>query len=151
MNKNLIIGSDHGGYDLKAYVSDMLKKDGYQITDVGTYGTESCHYPEFAEKVALGVASGEFEKGIIICTSGEGVAITANKIKGIRCGIGYNEEVAHLMVEHNNANMIALGAKYLSNQEANNIIHNFLGAKHLGDRHAIRVKMIEDIENKNFK
>lgn len=145
-DKRIIIGSDHGGYELKSYIIEQLK-DEYEINDVGTHSLDSCDYPIFAREVAEGVASGSYERGIVICTSGEGVAIMANKVKGIRCGIGYNEEVAHLIVEHNDANMLSMGAKYLSHEEALKIVREFLNATHLGGRHEKRVNLIKEFEN----
>ncbi len=148
-DKRIIIGSDHGGYELKSYIIEQLK-DEYEINDVGTHSLDSCDYPIFAREVAEGVASGSYERGIVICTSGEGVAIMANKVKGIRCGIGYNEEVAHLIVEHNDANMLSMGAKYLSHEEALKIVREFLNATHLGGRHEKRVNLIKEFENNQY-
>ncbi len=151
MNKRIIIGSDHGGYDLKEYLIAHLKEQGYEVQDVGTNSKDSCNYPDFALKVALAVQKGDFERGLVVCTSGEGVAIMANKVKGIRCGIGYNEEVSHLIVEHNDANIMALGAKYLAKEEAAKYVDAFLNAKHLGERHAKRVSIIKDYEEKVYR
>ena len=109
----LAIASDHGGFQLKEQLKDYLLNQGFDVDDVGTYSLDSCHYPEFAIKCANKVKDGECQLGIIVCTSGEGVAITANKIKGIRCGIGYNVTVSRLMREHNNANIIACNKIFL--------------------------------------
>ncbi len=139
----LSIGCDHGGYEAKDTVKAYLEKNGYEVIDCGTFSTESCDYPIFAKKTAEAVANGEAEKGILICSSGEGVCICANKVKGIRCGIGYNDDVSHLLVEHNHANMIAFGAKFM---DINDILHRidiFLNSKPLGDRHQRRVDLIE--------
>lgn len=139
----LSIGCDHGGYEAKEIVKSYLEKKGYEVIDCGTFSTESCDYPIFAKKAAELVANGEAEKGILICSSGEGVCICANKVKGIRCGIGYNDDVSHLLVEHNHANMIAFGAKFM---DINDIVHRidiFLNSKPLGDRHQRRVDLIE--------
>ncbi len=139
----LLIGCDHGGYEAKETVKAYLEKNGYEVIDCGTFSTESCDYPIFAKKTAEAVANGEAEKGILICSSGEGVCICANKVKGIRCGIGYNDDVSHLLVEHNHANMIAFGAKFM---DINDILHRidiFLNSKPLGDRHQRRVDLIE--------
>lgn len=139
----LSIGCDHGGYEAKEIVKSYLEKKGYEVIDCGTFSTESCDYPIFAKKAAELVANGEAEKGILICSSGEGVCICANKVKGIRCGIGYNDDVSHLLVEHNHANMIAFGAKFM---DINDILHKidiFLSSEPLGDRHQRRVDLIE--------
>ena len=142
----LAIASDHGGFQLKEQLKDYLLNQGFDVDDVGTYSLDSCHYPEFAIKCANKVKDGECQLGIIVCTSGEGVAITANKIKGIRCGIGYNVAVSRLMREHNNANIIAFGGKFTSLKQAIARTNAFLNAKFAGGRHAIRVQMISDLE-----
>lgn len=139
----LSIGCDHGGYEAKEIVKSYLEKKDHEVIDCGTFSTESCDYPIFAKKAAELVANGEAEKGILICSSGEGVCICANKVKGIRCGIGYNDDVSHLLVEHNHANMIAFGAKFM---DINDILHRidiFLSSEPLGDRHQRRVDLIE--------
>ena len=145
-NMKIALGSDHGGYLLKEEVKRYLLENGYDVNDVGTHSLDSCHYPEFAIKVANLVSEGECQFGIIICTTGEGVVMAANKVKGIRAGIGYNEDVSRLMREHNDANVIAFGAKYTSREEAIERIDTFLNAKFLEGRHAIRVQMIKDLE-----
>ena len=145
-NMKIAIASDHGGYVLKEQLKYYLVKNGYQVNDVGTYSKASCHYPEYAIKCARQVSEGECDFGIIICTTGEGVAIAANKIKGIRAGIAYNTEVARLMREHNDANIMTLGAKYTSFKEATERVDAFLGAKFLEGRHGVRVQMIKNLE-----
>ena len=144
----IAIGSDHGGFLLKEDVKKYLIDSGFDVNDVGTYSLDSCHYPEFAIKCANLVSEGVCQFGIIICTTGEGVTMAANKIKGIRAGIGYNLEVCKLMREHNDANIITLGAKYTSKEEAIERINMFLNTEFLAGRHAIRVQMIKDLENK---
>ena len=146
INMKLAIASDHGGFDLKEEVKEYLIKKGIDVIDVGTYSKDSCHYPEFAVKCAKKVQSGECQFGIIVCTSGEGVAIAANKIKGIRAGIGYNATVSRLMREHNDANVITLGAKFTTFKQAVTRIEAFLKAEFQGGRHATRVQMINDLE-----
>ena len=142
----LAIASDHGGFELKEQLKDYLVNKGFDVDDVGTYSTDSCQYPEFAIKCAKKVQNGECQFGIIVCTSGEGVAIAANKIKGIRAGIGYNATVSRLMREHNDANVITFGAKFTSLKQAIARIDAFLKAEFAGGRHAIRVQMINDLE-----
>ena len=102
----IAIGSDHGGVDQKDEVVKHLKEKGYEVVDVGTNSHDSCHYPVYGAEVGKLVASKKCDFGIVICTSGEGIAIAANKIKGVRCGIGYNDEVSRLMRKHNDANVI---------------------------------------------
>ena len=145
-NMKIAIGSDHGGYDLKEGLKEYLLDNGYDVNDVGTYSRESCHYPEFAVKCANLVKNKECDYGIIVCTTGEGVVMAANKIKGIRAGIAYNLETAKLIREHNDANVIAFGAKFTTLNEAIERVNIFLSTKFAEGRHAIRVKMIEDLE-----
>ena len=142
----IAIASDHGGFELKESLKKYLIDNGYEVKDVGTYSKDSCHYPEFAVKCAELVKKKECQFGIIVCTSGEGVAIAANKIKGIRAGIGYNATVSRLMREHNDANVITFGAKFTNLKQAIARTNAFLKAKFQGGRHALRVKMINDLE-----
>ena len=142
----IAIASDHGGFQLKEQLKEYLVSQGFDVEDVGTHSIDSCHYPEFAIKCANKVKDGEVQFGIIVCTSGEGVAIAANKIKGVRAGIGYNATVSRLMREHNDANVITFGAKFTSLKQAIARINAFLKAKFAGGRHAIRVQMINDLE-----
>ena len=142
----IALASDHGGFDRKEELKQYLLDKGFDVVDVGTYSKDSCHYPEFAVKCAELVKNGECKFGIIICTSGEGVAIAANKIKGIRAGIGYNVTVSRLMREHNDANIITFGAKFASRKQVIARTEAFLKAEFLGGRHATRVQMIKDLE-----
>ena len=144
----IAIGSDHGGFLLKEEIKKYLEKQGHEVIDVGTHSLDSCHYPEFTIKSAELVSKGECQFGVGVCTTGEGVVMTANKIKGIRAGIAYNKDVARLMREHNDANYIVFGAKFTSLEEAIERLDEFFNAKFLEGRHAIRVQMIKDLENK---
>jgi ribose 5-phosphate isomerase B len=139
-------GCDHGGFPVKEAVLRHLKEKGYEVLDFGTFSADSCNYPDFAFKASEAVASGKAEKGILICSSGEGVAICANKVKGIRCGIGYNDTVSDLIVEHNHANMIAFGAKYMTEDDILRRIDIFLAALPQGGRHDVRVGLIDTYE-----
>ena len=142
----IAIGSDHGGFVLKEQLKKYLLDKGADVVDVGTNNTQSCHYPEFAIKCANEVKDGNCQFGIIVCTSGEGVAIAANKIKGIRAGIGYNVTVSRLMREHNDANVITFGARFTTLKQAIARTDAFLRAQFQGGRHALRVQMIKDLE-----
>ena len=144
----IAIGSDHGGFDYKEKIKKELGKQ-YVFIDCGCYKKESCNYAEYAIKTAEVVASGEADFGVLICNSGEGVSIAANKVKGIRCGIGYNDDVACLLREHNDANMIAFGAHFMSYEEVIKRIEIFVNTKFSGERHEIRVDFIKKYENKN--
>ena len=140
--------SDHAFFEAKEEVKKHLVNEGYDVIDVGTNTTDSCNYAEFGIEAAKKVSSGEATYGVVICSSGEGISIAANKVKGVRCGIGYNDDVAHLLKEHNNANMIAFGAKFMSTQDIINRIDIFLNAKFEGGRHINRVNTIINEENK---
>lgn len=142
------IGCDHGGLEAKNIVVEKLKSQGYEVIDVGTYSLDSCHYPEFGIKVAELVANKSADYGVVICTSGEGIAIAANKVKGVRCGIAYNDEVARLMRQHNDANVISFGAKFMPVEDILRRIDIFLHTDFEGGRHQNRVQMIIDYENK---
>ena len=146
LDMKIVIASDHGGFDLKEELKQYLVKKGFDVVDVGTNSKQSCHYPEFAVKCAEQVKDGKCKFGIIVCTSGEGVAIVANKIKGIRAGIGYNTTVSRLMREHNDANVITFGAKFTTLKQAIARTEAFLKAEFQGGRHAERVQMISDLE-----
>ena len=142
----IAIGSDHGGVDQKDEVVKYLESKGFEVKDVGTNSHESCHYPLYGAEVGRLVASKRCDFGIVICTSGEGIAIAANKIKGVRCGIAYNDDVARLMRQHNDANVIAFGAKFMETQDVIRRINIFLNTEFEDGRHQTRVDMIKDLE-----
>lgn len=147
----IALGSDHGGYKLKEEIKKYLDEIGIKYKDYGTYNEERCEYPEFAEKVAKAVQKKECEKGILICGTGFGVSIVANKFKGIRCASCWNEEVAKLLKEHNNANIIALPGRFITVSQAIAILRTWIAAEFLGGRHEDRLQMIENIEKENMK
>ena len=143
----IAIGSDHGGYELKQEIMKHLAELGLEYKDFGTYTTDSCDYPVYGEAVARAVAGGEYEKGIIICGTGIGISIAANKVKGIRaalCADCYSAEFTRL---HNDANILALGARTGSGL-ALKIVDTFLNTEFEGGRHARRVGLIAEIEEK---
>lgn len=140
---NISLACDHGGYQLKSQVSDYLKQLGYVVRDFGTFSCDSCDYPDFARPAAEAVASGECERGIVICTTGIGVSMVANKVKGVRCALCVNPDMAHMTRAHNNANMIAMGQKYVDFATAKLIVDEFLGTPFEGGKHARRVDKIE--------
>lgn len=138
------MGCDHGGYDLKEKVKAHLIKQGYEVTDCGCFSKESCDYPEFARAAANAVAEGKADRGIVICTTGIGVSITANKVKGIRCALCHNEHTATMTRLHNNSNMLAMGAGEVTEEEALKITDIFLTTDFSGEeRHERRVNQIE--------
>lgn len=139
----IAVGSDHGGLELKNAIKEHLENLGHEVIDVGTYTKDSCHYPIFGKAVANKVASKECEYGVVVCTSGEGISMAANKVKGVRCGIAYNDEVARLMRQHNNANVIAFGQKYTTTEEGLRRVDIFLNTEFEGGRHQTRVDMLD--------
>ena len=142
----IAIASDHGGYTLKEHIKAYLAAQGITCQDFGTDSTESCDYPIFAKAAAEAVASGECEKGIVICTTGIGVSITANKVKGIRCALCADSFTAEMTRRHNNANMLAMGAGVVGRNLAERIVDTFLATDFEGGRHARRVALITDME-----
>ena len=145
----IAIGNDRKGLGYKEVVTSWLQENGHNVINVGTDINEPCDYPIYAEKVARLVSSGKCEKGIVICASGIGISIAANKVKGIRCGVGYCDEVAKAMRLHNDANIIAFGQDYMSIEEVINRVELFLNTDFLGSYHLDRVKQISAIEENN--
>ncbi|MCH5156209.1 MAG: ribose 5-phosphate isomerase B [Clostridiales bacterium] len=143
------IGSDHGGIELKRAVIDKLTAQGVNAVNVGTDSTASCDYPDYGFKVAKAVANGQADFGIVICKTGVGMSIVANKVKGVRCGLCFNTEMARLTRQHNNANCLALGASNTDMKTALDIVDAFLSAEFEGGRHAGRVDKITAYEGNN--
>ena len=142
----IAIGCDHGGYDLKEHIVQLLKDMGHEVKDCGTYSKESCDYPIFGEAAARAVASGECERGIVICTTGIGISIAANKVKGIRCAHVCDPLAAEMTRRHNDANMLALGAGLTGRNLADRCVEVFLSTEFEGGRHARRVGQLDAIE-----
>jgi len=136
----IAIGADHAGFELKEALRSFLKE--HELKDFGTYSAESADYPDFAHPVAVAVESGEFDLGILICGSGNGIAITANKHQGIRAAVCWNTELASLARKHNNANILCLPARFISIKEAQEITNTFLNTEFEGGRHTNRVSKI---------
>lgn len=147
--KKVALGSDHTGFSSKKMISNYLSDQGYEIIDVGTNDENSCDYPDFAIKVGGLVKSGEVYFGIIFDATGIPSAITANKIKGIRAATCYNEFSAKSAREHNNANILVLGAKTLGKETIKSIVNVWLNSEFLGDRHQRRLDKITNLENDN--
>lgn len=137
------IGSDHAGYLAKEEVKKHLLSKGYEVKDVGTNSLDSCDYPIFGRAAAELVAKGEVDYGVLICSSGEGIMMAANKVKGVRAGLAYNDDVARLIRQHNNANMIAFGASFMKVEDIIKRIDIFLATDFEGGRHERRVSEIE--------
>ena len=142
----IAIGCDHGGYLLKQDILIWLEENDYEFEDFGCYNTESVDYPIYAEKVARAVASGECEKGIIICTTGIGVSMAANKVKGIRCALCGDSYSAEMTRRHNDANVLAMGAGIIGPNMAKKITEVFLTTAFEGGRHARRVGLLDNIQ-----
>lgn len=141
----IAIGSDHGGFDIKESVIRHLKEIGVEVKDVGCYSKDSCDYPVFGHAVAKAVAEGECEKGIVICTTGIGISMAANKTKGIRCALCSEPLSAKMTRLHNNANVLAMGAGLIGPNMANEIVDTFLNTEFSGDeRHQRRIDLIEE-------
>ena len=140
----IAIGSDHAGFLAKEEVAKFLKQEGYEVEDVGTYSKDSCDYPIFGRKVGELVASKNCEFGVVICSSGEGIMMAANKVKGIRCGIAYNDQTAELLRQHNDANVISFGANFMDIEDIKRRLKIFLNTDFLGERHQRRVNLIEE-------
>ena len=142
------IGSDHGGYELKQAVMAHLKERGVEFRDYGTFSTDSCDYPDYGEAVARAVASGECERGIVVCGTGIGISIAANKVHGIRCALCGDCYSAEKSREHNDANVLALGARVLGEGLALKIVDTNLDTEFAGGRHARRLAKIAAIEER---
>lgn len=147
----IAIGSDHGGYKLKEEIKKYLEEKEIEYTDCGTFDEESVDYPEIAKAVALEVQSKQCEKGIVICRSGIGMSIVANKFKGIRCAKCNEEEEAKFSRMHNNANILAIGADYIDVNKAIRIVRTWIATEFEGGRHEARINIINEIESENMK
>lgn len=139
----LAIGCDHAGFQLKEIIKNYLIKEGYEIKDFGTYSEERSDYPDFAHPIAEAVAKKEYDYGILICGSGNGVNMVANKHKGIRSALCWNSEVAKLARLHNDANIITLPARFMTEEEAKKSVDVFLTTEFEGGRHTARVSKID--------
>lgn len=145
----LAIGSDHVGLELKPAIIEYLKDLGHEVKDFGTYSSERTDYPIYGRKVAEEVAAGNFDAGVLICGTGVGISIAANKVKGIRAVVCSEPYSAKLSKEHNNTNIVAFGSRVVGIELAKMIVKEWLDAKFEGGRHSNRVKMISNIEYEN--
>lgn len=140
--QKVVIGCDHAGFEMKEHIKKQLS-DRFVFTDKGTFSTDSVDYPDFAHAVALAVESGEFEKGILLCGSANGVAISANRHKGVRAAICWMPEIATLARQHNNANILCIPARYVGDNDTYKMIDIFFTTAFEGGRHLKRVEKIE--------
>ncbi len=141
--KRIAMGTDHAGYELKEILKSHLENQGYEVSDFGTDSSESVDYPDYIRPAAESVASGENDLGIVLGGSGNGEAIVANKVAGIRCGLCWNLDSARLTKEHNDANVISIGARMVDPELAKAIVDTWLTAIYQGGRHQIRIDKIE--------
>ena len=146
MNKNIktiAVGTDHAGFPLKAAITQLLETNGIKVIDMGCFNDDSCDYPDFIKPAAAKVISGEADKAIVLGGSGNGEAIAANKVKGIRCALCYDLWTAEMASKHNNANCIAIGSRATSEELSLQIIEKWLSTEFEGGRHLARIEKIE--------
>lgn len=144
----IAMGNDHSALEMKNIIKEFVESKGHQVIDLGTNSTESCDYPVYGEMVGRAVASGEADLGIAICGTGLGISLAANKVKGIRACVCSEPYTARLSRLHNNANVLAFGARVVGSELAKMIVETWLDAEFEGERHARRVNMIMEIENR---
>lgn len=147
--KKIIIGSDHGGFELKKEVIAHLEKRGIEVTDVGTHSTDSCNYPDYARALCKRIQSGEFERGILVCGTGIGISIAANKHNGIRAACCSDTFSARMTRMHNDANVLCFGGRVVGAGLACDMVDLFVDTEFEGGRHIDRVNMLADIEKEN--
>ena len=142
------VAADHAGFPLKGDVLDLVRSEGHEVVDLGTHSTDPVDYPDCARDVAKAVVSGDVQRGIIVCGSGAGAAIAANKVRGIRAAQAHDTYTAHQCVEHDDANVLALGARVIGVEVAREVVRAFLGARFTGEeRHVRRVGKITALED----
>lgn len=151
MVKKIALAADHAGFEEKEKVKKTLEELGIQYEDMGTMTPESVDYPDYAQKVAESVSSGEYEQGLLVCGSGTGMAIAANKVKGVRAAVAWSPEIAALARQHNDANVLSLPARFLTDSQSADIVKAFFEADFEGGRHERRVDKIKGLENADFK
>ncbi len=139
----IALAADHAGYEEKEKVKRTLDELGVEYTDMGTTSTDSVDYPDYARKVAEAVAGGEYEQGVLVCGSGTGMAIAANKVHGVRAAVAWNPDIARLAREHNDANVLSLAARFTPDDQVREILKAWFEADFEGGRHATRVEKIE--------
>jgi ribose 5-phosphate isomerase B len=148
MVKRIALGADHAGFESKEHIKKTLDELGIEYDDLGTSSSDSVDYPDFAARVAGKVGSGEYEQGLLVCGSGTGMAIAANKVKGVRAAVAWNPDIARLAREHNDANVLAVPGRFTSETEAAEIVRAFFSADFEGGRHEKRVEKITELENR---
>ena len=147
----IAIGADHAGFSLKEQLRHKLAAEGYEVLDFGTGSADSCDYPDFAQAVGRDVAQGKSDRGILVCSTGIGMAMAANKVDGVRAAPAQSEDEVRFTREHNDANVLTLGARYLDENRALELIHIFLNTEFTGGRHARRVAKIAQLEKSQLE
>jgi ribose 5-phosphate isomerase B len=147
----IAIANDHAAVEMKREIQSYLEEKGYEVINFGTDTNERCNYPDYGLKVAEAIKNGEADQGVLICGTGIGISLAANKVPGIRAAVCSEPVSARLAKQHNNANIIAFGARIVGLEEAKAIVDAFFGAEFLGGRHAMRVDLISEIEKKYNK
>ena len=140
----IALGSDHAGFAYKEAIEAMLVAEGHQVQDFGTHSENPCDYPDFVRPVALAVAQGDFDRGVVLGGSGNGEAIVANRVRGVRCGLCWTEQVAIWNRSHNDANMLSLGQRTIGEAEALAIVRVWLATEFEGGRHVARIRKIDE-------
>ncbi|MGH9657876.1 MAG: ribose 5-phosphate isomerase B [Bryobacteraceae bacterium] len=143
----IALGADHAGFVLKQSLRAALERSGHEVLDLGTDSAESTDYPDYAAAVAREVARGASDRGLLVCSTGVGMSIAANKVKGVRAALGTSEEEVRLVREHNDANVLTLGAKYIDEAAAARLVEVFLATEFQGGRHARRLAKIAQLES----
>ncbi len=142
----IAVGADHAGFPLKEHLRERLTRKGHEVVDHGTHSLESCDYPDYAAAVARDVAAGRADRGLLVCSTGVGMSIAANKIRGVRAALGTSAEQVRLTRSHNNANVITLGARFMDEATAETLLDVFLKTPFDGGRHARRLAKIAALE-----
>lgn len=145
MKEIIVIASDHAGYEMKEMIKGYLESKGIEVKDCGTDSTVSCDYPDFAHPASSAVNKGEVRRGIVICGSGNGMSMTANKYPNVRCALCWCAEIAHLGRQHNDCNMVSIPARFISEETARQIVDEFLNTAFEGGRHERRVRKINQL------
>ena len=151
MVKKIALAADHAGFEEKEKVKRTLDDLGIEYEDMGTMTSESVDYPDYAQKVAESVSSGKYEQGLLVCGSGTGMAIAANKVKGVRAAVAWSPEIASLARQHNDANVLSLPARFLTESQSAEIVKAFFESDFEGGRHERRVDKIKGLEDADFK
>lgn len=145
----IALGSDHGGFQMKEMLCAYLEEQGYEVLNLGTYDEKSVDYPEYGRKVGKAVVSGEADRGIVVCGTGIGISMAANKVKGVRAALCTNEFMAEMSRRHNNANVLSLGGRVIGPELAKNIVKVWLNTEFDGGRHANRISQFVSIEQED--